>query len=134
MKALAVMVFAVGVSACGVSQVDGDPGADSPVVVDLSSHELRIGDWVVEGREPAAPDPAGGAVPQPAVGRPVTCVIVQYCDTPGPDGTRCLQTGCSVQEALTECTIEAPRECHPLVCPFVFVGPNGVRFNNGSCL
>ncbi|HEX8114045.1 MAG TPA: hypothetical protein VF516_40210 [Kofleriaceae bacterium] len=134
MKALAVMVFAVCISACGAIQVDGDPGSDSPVVVDLSSHEQRIGDWVVEGRDPAPPDAVSDAVPRPSAAGPVSCVVIQYCDAPGPDGTRCVQKGCSVQEALTECTIEAPRECHPLVCPFVFLGHGGVRFNNGECM
>jgi hypothetical protein len=45
-----------------------------------------------------------------------------------------VQNGCDVLEALTECSIEAPRECSRVVCPFVFVGPGGKRFRNGSCL
>lgn len=131
MKALAVMVFAVCVSACGASPVDDDSGADR-VVVDLSSYEQRIGDWVIEGRDPApdatAEAPRGESLP-PKAG----CVVVQYCDAPGPDGTRCVQTGCSVQDALTACSLEAPRECARIKCPFVFVGPGGKRFQNGDC-
>jgi hypothetical protein len=133
MKTLAVVVFAVCVAGCAASPDVEVPGT-SPAVVDLSSREQLIGDWVVEGREPAAPVAGGGAVaPRGAIG-PVTCVVVQYCDAPGPDGTRCVQNGCDVLEALTECTIEAPRECSRVVCPFVFVGPGGKRFQNGSCL
>jgi hypothetical protein len=129
MKTLAVMVFVVGVSACA-AMPDVETAGTGPAVVDLSSREQLIGDWVVEGKEPAA---AGGFVtPRSAIG-PTSCVVVQYCDAPGPDGTRCVQTGCSVQDALTECTIEAPRECYRVVCPFVFVGPGGKRFQNGSC-
>lgn len=125
MKALAVMVVAVWVSGCA-NPVDDDPGGG--VVVDLSSHEQVLGDWVIEGSEPASDAPPGdGTAP------PVGCVAVQYCDAPGRDGTRCVQTGCSVAEALTACSREAPRECARIVCPFVFVAPGGKRFQNGSC-
>lgn len=128
MKTLAVMVFAGWVSACAtISEIDG-PGT-SPAIVDLSSREQLIGDWVVEGSKPAA-GPIAGPVAQRG---PITCVVVQYCDAPGPDGTRCVQNGCSVLDALTECSVEAPRECARVVCPFVFVGPGGKRFLNGSC-
>ena len=133
MKTLAVMVFAVCGSACGVIPIVEDPAVDSLVMVDLSSREQLIGDWVVEGREPAAQGAVSGAVPPRGAIGPATCVIVQYCDAPGPDGTRCVQNGCNVLDALTECSIEAPRECSRVVCPFVFVGPNGKRFLNGSC-
>lgn len=130
MKTLAVVVFAVCGSACGVIPIVGDPAVASLVMVDLSSREQLIGDWVVEGREPAA---SGGVIaPRSAIG-PITCVVVQYCDAPGPDGTRCVQSGCNVLDALTECSIEAPRACSRVVCPFVFVGPGGKRFLNGSC-
>jgi hypothetical protein len=132
MKTLAVMVFAVCGSACAAIPVIEDPGVDSPVVVDLSSREQLIGDWVVEGREPAPGAVSGGVARRGPVGS-VSCVVVQYCDAPGPDGTRCVQTGCSVPDALTECSIEAPRACSRIACPFVFVGPGGKRFQNGSC-
>jgi len=130
MKTLAVMVFAGCVSACAASPDLELPGT-SPAVVDLSSHEQLIGDWMIEGSDPAAAGPVGGPVAQRG---PISCVVIQYCDAPGPDGTRCVQTGCDVQDALTECTIEAPRECARVVCPFVFVGPGGKRFQNGTCL
>lgn len=126
MKTLGVMVFAGCVSACAASPDVEVPGT-SPAVVDLSSHEQLIGDWVVEGSDPAAAGPV-------AQRGPTSCVVIQYCDAPGPDGTRCVQTGCNVQDALTECTIEAPRECARVVCPFVFVGTGGKRFQNGTCL
>jgi len=133
MKTLAVMVFAVCGSACATGP-DIEMSGTSPAIVDLSSREQLIGDWVVEGRDPVAPGASGGTVsPRGALG-PTACVVVQYCDAPGPDGTRCVQNGCDVIEALTECSIEAPRECSRVVCPFVFVGPGGKRFRNGSCL
>jgi len=131
MKTLAVVVVAVWVSACAASP-DIEMSGTSPAVVDLSSREQLIGDWVVEGRDPAAAGAVSGGVPPRGAIGPVTCVVVQYCDAPGPDGTRCLQNGCSMLEALTECSIEAPRECR-IMCPFVFIGPGGKRFLNGSC-
>src|SRR5262249_36534332 len=106
MKTLAVMVFTVCVSACGTIPAVEVPGMDNSVVVDLWSREQLIGDWVVEGKEPAAQGALPGAVPPRGAIGPITCVIVQYCDAPGPDGTRCVQNGCNVQDALTECTIE----------------------------
>jgi len=130
MKTLAVMVFAGCVSACAASPDLELPGT-SPAVVDLSSREQLIGDWVVEGADPVASGPVTGPV---AHRGPTSCVVIQYCDAPGPDGTRCLQVGCNVLDALAECTIEAPRECARVVCPFVFVGPGGKRFQNGTCL
>jgi hypothetical protein len=130
MKALAVMVFGVCVSACGADPVD-DPGSDNGAVVDLSSHEQVLGDWVIEGRDPVPDAPPGapsdGAVP------PVGCMVVQSCDAPGTDGTRCVWTGCSLPDALAECAREAPRQCPRIVCPFMFVGPGGKRFRNGTC-
>jgi hypothetical protein len=131
MNTLAVMVLAVWVSACAASPDIELPGT-SPAVVDLSSREQLIGDWVVEGRSPAPGAMAGGVSPRGPIG-PTTCVVVQYCDAPGPDGTRCVQNGCSALDALTECSNEAPRQCR-IVCPFVFIGPGGKRFLNGSCL
>ena len=130
MKTLAV-VFVVWGSACAASADLELPGT-SPAVIDLMSREQLIGDWVVEGREPAAPGALSGiGSPRGPIG-PITCAVVQSCDAPGPDGTRCVQSGCSVLDALTECSIEAPRACR-IVCPFVFVGPGGKRFLNGSC-
>jgi hypothetical protein len=130
MKALAVMVLAVCATACGANPVD-DPGTDDDPVVDLSSHEQVIGDWVIEGRDPAQ-DPTSGAGRDGTDPPPVGCVVV-HCDAPGPDGTRCVQTGCSVVDALTACSREAPRQCLRITCPFMFVGPGGKRFKNGSC-
>lgn len=130
MKALAVMVLAVCATACGANPVD-DPGTDDGLVVDLSSRDQVIGDWVTEGRDPV-PDPSDGAARDGTVTPPLGCVVVQ-CDALGPDGTRCVQTGCSVIDALTACSREAPRQCPRIACPFVFVGPGGKRFKNGSC-
>jgi hypothetical protein len=131
MKALAVLVIVVCATACETYPVDGR-GAENGPVVDLSSPDQVIGDWVVEGRDPA-PDPTSGGGGDGTDPPQVGCVTVQYCDAPGPDGTRCVQTGCSVQDALIACSREAPRQCLRIACPFVFVGPGGKRFKNGEC-
>ena len=131
MKSLAVMVCLVCATACGANPVDG-PGTEPGTVVDLSSHEQVIGDWVVEGPNPV-PDPTSGGERDGTDPPPAGCVVVQYCDAPGPDGTRCVQTGCGVLDALTACAREAPRQCLRITCPFVFVGPGGKRFKNGAC-
>lgn len=156
MKAVMVMVLAVGASACGVDSLDGDragddpgvespgtapPGAENPVA--LSSRELGAQDWLIEGLAPESPtatdtaagdDVVAGAAAAPGAVTPATrCVIVMYCDAPGPDGTRCVQQGCSLIDALDECADEAPRECLHLTCPWVLVARGGKRFVNGSC-
>ena len=70
-------------SACAASLDIEMPGT-SPAVVDLSSREQLIGDWVVEGTDPAAAGPVVGPVPPRG---PTSCVVIQSCDAPGPDGT-----------------------------------------------
>lgn len=134
MKALAVMVLAVGLAACGANPVDepvGDPGTGPGVVVDLLSPEQVSRDWVIEGRDPA-PDVNPGA--PDGAGTPSTdCVAVQCRDALGTDGTRCVWTGCSLVDALSACTRQAALACPRIACPFVFVGEDGQRFQNGSC-
>ena len=55
------------------------------------------------------------------------CSIVQYCNAPGSDGTRCIQQGCSFQAAREECINEGWNVCGTPVCPWKFVDLNGVR-------
>jgi hypothetical protein len=124
MKALAVMVFAVCLAACGATPVD-DPGTGPGVVVDLSSHDQVIRDWVIEGRAPA-PDVDPGA-------DGAGCIAVQCRDPLGSGGTRCEWTGCSLVDALSACARDAPRVCGRIACPFVFVAKGGQRFQNGAC-
>src|SRR5688572_11171600 len=53
------------------------------------------------------------------------CSIVQFCNAPGPEGTRCVQQGCDGPTAEAECVREARTICGPPVCPFIFVDLNG---------
>src|SRR5215468_3006682 len=133
MKTLTVMVFGLCVSACGANPVVEHP------VADIAFSDLRMEDWLLEGISPAVhtaiDDGASDAVPVEVASAPATrCSIVQFCNAPGRDGTRCLQQGCGPVDALVECAREAPAVCGWPVCPWVFVARDGRRFINGSCL
>lgn len=52
------------------------------------------------------------------------CSIVQFCNAPGPDGTRCVQQGCSLSTAMSECDREAHLICGTPVQPWIFVCKN----------
>jgi hypothetical protein len=92
-----------------------DPAASPPVAT--ASDALSTG-------------PTQDAI-QPRAG----CSIVQFCNAPGTDGTRCLQQGCDLITALNECSAEAPAVCGTPVCPWIFVALDGSRFVNttGTC-
>lgn len=126
MKTLMMTVFALCVSACAASPTG-----------DVSSGQ-GVTDWQIEdpAAAPAAVDSstADAAPVQGAITPAVSCSIVQFCNAPGSDGTRCLQQGCSLDTALAECSREAPAVCGTPVCPWIFVALDGRRFLNGSCL
>jgi len=63
-----------------------------------------------------------GSIPPPA-----NCSIVQFCNAPGSDGTRCLQQGCSVAAAISECRAETQTVCGGHTCPWIFVTSSGQR-------
>lgn len=126
MKTLMMTVFALCVSACAATPTgDGTSGRG-------------MTDWQIEdpAASPAAADTgAADAAPvQDAITPRASCSIVQFCNAPGSDGTRCLQQGCSLSAAQAECSREAPAVCGTPVCPWIFVASDGTRFLNGSCL
>lgn len=134
MKSLTGMVFVLWVSACGAT-----PVVEHPVVVDTTSGDVRMEDWLIEGLWPsaqiAADDGAADAAPvQDAAAPAASCSTVQFCNAPGPDGTRCVQQGCDVVTALVACSHAAPAVCGWPACPWTFVARDGRRFINGSCL
>ena len=61
----------------------------------------------------------------------VNCSITQFCDAPGADGARCVQRGCTFEQATNECVDETTSICgRAFVCPFVFVDGNGRRWRH----
>lgn len=52
------------------------------------------------------------------------CSIVQYCDAPGSDGTRCLHLTCDFNTAYNECIRESYSVCGTPVPVWVFVCRN----------
>jgi hypothetical protein len=52
------------------------------------------------------------------------CSVVQYCDAPGSDGTRCLHLACDYNTAYNECIVETRNVCGTPVQPWIFVCRN----------
>jgi hypothetical protein len=95
--------------------------------------------WVIDDQPEMSENAASKdeVIPGPAeseASQAVNCSIVQWCNAPGGDGTRCVQKGCSLGAALRECEVESRNACGTPVCPWVFVALNGQRFIYGSCL
>jgi len=89
----------------------------------ISQAEVQAQPASSEADKPAKPPGADGDVISPAAG----CSIVQFCDAPGTDGTRCLQQGCSFDAARTECINEGWAVCGTPKCPWALIDLNGVR-------
>jgi len=55
------------------------------------------------------------------------CSVVEWCNAPGFDGTRCQQTGCSVSAAIAECRADVDFVCGNPICPWIFTSITGAR-------
>lgn len=55
------------------------------------------------------------------------CSVVEYCNAPGGDGTRCRQTGCSIPTAIAECKADVAAVCGKATCPWIFTSVTGAR-------
>jgi hypothetical protein len=120
MKTLMMTLFVACVAAC--AQGD-DPSSWTPEDPSATPPEATASDALSAG-------PTGDVI-QPRA----SCSIVQFCNAPGADGTRCLQQGCSLTAAQNECTTESINICGTPVCPWIFVASDGTRFINttGRC-
>src|SRR4051812_44605580 len=101
MRMLMMTVFAAGLAACAMQ----------PTTESTSTDQLQttsVSDWHQVTQPIATGDPATGDVSdsapiEDAINPRAGCSIVQFCNAPGSDGTRCLQQGCSLGAALDEC-------------------------------
>ena len=85
-----------------------EPGSESAVAPGEES-AVELG-----GQSPM--EPAGDAV-----GQATNCSVVEFCNAPGSDGTRCRQRRCGQGAAENECKREARSVCGSARCPLVFV-------------
>jgi len=140
MKLLTMMLFAVGTAACTVNPPEATQS--SPPVVDVGRFHLEPASPAASS-SPAtadetsdseavssltAADPSGDAITPR-----VNCSIVQFCNAPGSDGTRCLQQGCTFDQAAVECINETSTVCGSASCPWIFVASDGERFTITPC-
>jgi len=124
-RVFVIAALYTGVVACGAVTSD-DPASSADQ-----------GSWTTE---PPAAAPGAAASDDTVAGataagtsQATSCSIVQFCNAPGSDGTRCLQQGCSLTAALDECEVESRRVCGTPVCPWVFVALDGTRFFHVPC-
>jgi hypothetical protein len=111
-------------AACGVAEPPveaSEPRLAEPNIAEPSGTQeesLSTGPADPEDMRDNASEPPGLAA---------NCSIVQFCNAPGADGTRCLQRGCGRIDAEVECLDEAIRICGAPLCPTIFVESNGNR-------
>jgi len=115
-----IAAMAIILSACAL-----EPATTPPVEVQSTELTgLQAEDRAVAGEaaDPASTNPTDGATNIAA-----NCSIVQWCNAPGSDGTRCIQQGCSFDAARTECINEGWAICGTPLCPWALIDTNGVR-------
>lgn len=61
------------------------------------------------------------------------CSIVEWCNAPGADGSRCKQQGCTLTAAISECESETRQFCGTPQCPWIFVALDGTRYTRTPC-
>ena len=132
---MAVLVACLGMAGC--SETSSDSSRDS----------IEADGWHAETAEEAASRAAAPVeAPVEATSEAVAaltgtvhpnaanCSIVQFCDAPGADGTRCLeQPGCTLDQAAAECDREVPTVCGTGKCPWILVLTDGRRFVKDTC-
>jgi hypothetical protein len=141
MKTFMMTLFAVcmGMAACSTASTDASEDAKPAVASEPT------GTWRADTAEEAA---ARASSPGDAVdtsdGEAVTaptgtiepranCSIVQFCNAPGSDGSRCIQQGCSLADAEAECQRETVTVCGAPTCPWALVETNGTKlFEHGG--
>jgi hypothetical protein len=90
--------------------------------------------WDIDRRPVSTLDDGDGkVVPGEDVRIQAGCSVVEYCNAPGSDGSRCLQQGCTLTAAIAECETETRQVCGTPRCPWIFVATGGARFTRTPC-
>ncbi len=109
---------------CGGQPMAEAPGQE-PSSATLEDSSVVLSSTNVEAASAAGPT---GDVAR----RAANCSRVQFCNAPGPHGTRCVQRGCSSGAAENECKREVRTVCRSaLRCPLFFIKESGVAVKLG---
>ncbi len=123
----AVAALVMALSACSVEPPGGPARAGQGQEMQAEVHAVEFADptdseFVVS--------PSDDAIDVAA-----NCSVVQFCNASGAEGTRCVQQGCSNQDAVRECQRETTTVCGSPVSPWIFVTTNGVHHGStSSCI
>ena len=98
------------------------------------SHKTTSDDSTATTVEVPSPvEEATAAAPDDIAPNAVNCSIVDFCDVPGTSvGTRCVQKGCTFNQAVAECISELPDGCS-LKCPAVMRTSSGDKVFRLHC-
>jgi hypothetical protein len=88
--------------------------------------------WGIDPR-PVSTIDDGKVVPGQDVVIQAGCSVVEYCNAPGSDGSRCRQQGCTLANAIAECESETRQFCGTPQCPWIFVATGGTRYTRTPC-
>ena len=127
-----IAIATLAMSACAFAPTGKDPTSQDPAGAPLNAD--RADDPSPVADDPAAP-PEIESSPDVTIPPPAGCSVVQFCNAPGSEGTRCVQQGCTVKPAVTECKAEVPPICGTPVLPWIFVTSDGVHHpSTASCI
>lgn len=121
---LIMAALVVTMSACAI-----DPAGQQLRAEDQGDGAGAIEDRSVTSEEASTEEALATGFADDEAGQAVSCSIVQYCNAPGGDGTRCKQQGCSFWAAVYECEAETYNVCGSPVYPWIFVGLDGRRYS-----
>jgi len=110
-----------------------DPAPKQPRE-EAPSQEPRSATLAASAAIPSSPDVEVASAADPAgevASLAASCSIVQFCNAPGSDGTRCQQQGCSLGAAENECKREVRTVCGSASCPLIFVTSSKDRITLG---
>ena len=135
MKTLMVTVFAFAALTATLSACALDPAGEEPKTEVQSNVQpsLKLEFSAAALEDAMAKQTLSASSAEDAANLTANCSIVQFCNAPGSDGTRCVQQGCSVQAAFDECVTETFNVCGAPSCPWKLVLLNGTSGTITPC-